>query len=138
MFACCYCPVSLIVRGESPRIERPEWVRRAWPGTGCSVGTNQYSGADRASAPCVRHDKVGNPGQHGGPVGGPGPARAKTCRPAADTHDAGNLACATAPCTAFGAGAAALAIASSGSSEALAAAGALKPAPVPGTMRGFS
>src|ERR1700733_14738975 len=113
MFACCYCPVSLIVRGESPRIERPEWVRRAWPGTGCSVGTNQYSGADRASAPCIRHDIVGSPGQHGGPAGGPGPARAKTCRPAADTrdasaadtHDAGNLACATAACTAFGAAA---------------------------------
>ncbi len=52
-----YCPVSLMAREESQWIARTERVCRAWPDTGCSVGTNQDGGAGHAPAPCVSHDR---------------------------------------------------------------------------------
>jgi hypothetical protein len=85
--------------------------------------------------------KLRSPGQPGGPVDGPGPARAKTCRTDAANHDAGNLACAAAACTAFGAGRGiAFAASSRDSSSAIAvAAGAAGvSSAIPGTMYGFS
>jgi len=135
-----YCPVSRRAREESQWIARPERVCRAWRGAGCSVGTNQDGGASHAPAPCVRHDNVSSPGQPGGPADSPGPARAKTCRPDdADSHDAGNLACAASACMAFDTGGRACAAAWRSSSDAVAAAGAPKPwRTMPGTTPGFS
>ena len=93
--------------------------------------------------------ELGRPGQPGGPVDGPGPARAKTCRPDFGNHepgnldpgdhDAGNRACAASACTAFGAGGGAPPPACGCSSDAAgAAARAPKPATMPGTILGFS
>jgi hypothetical protein len=81
---------------------------------------------------------IGSPGQRGGPVDGAGPARAKTCRPDADNHDAGKLACAASPCMASGAGGAAFAKACGCGTETVAAAGTPKSRLIPGTMLGFS
>ncbi len=106
-------------------------------GPGFSVGTNQYGGASRAPAPFVRHDRSGSPGHPGGPVAGPGPARAKTCRPAANNHDPGKLACAASACMACGGGGAALATATRCSSVVVGA-GVPKPGIMPGTTLGFS
>ena len=93
------------------------------------------------------HDRVGSPGQRGGPVDGPGPARAKTCRTDAIRHDGGNRACAasacaasacaTSACTAFDAHGAALAAATRCSSVVVGA-GTPKPRPMPGTTLGLS
>ena len=88
----------------------------------------------------------GSPGQRGGPVGGQGPARAKTCRAETDNQvagnrgcaDAENLACAASACMGCGVGGAAFATAWCCNSEQVAAAGAPKPWTMPGTAPGFS
>ena len=99
-----------------------------------------------------RHGRVGSPGQRGGPVDGPGPARAKTCRTDASRQGAANRTCAALAClasacaasacatsarTAFGAGGAALATATRCSSVVVGA-GTPKPRTMPGTTLGLS
>jgi hypothetical protein len=75
------------------------------------------------------------PGQPGGPVDEPGPARAKTCHAGAANHDAGNRACVAFARISFDAGGRTSAAANCFRSATV---GTLKPVTTPGMTPGFS